>query len=305
MHLKQIEAFVYIIKYRSFSKAADAIFLSQPTVSVHIRSLEEELGVKLLVRSTKEVYPSEAGKIFYEYALEILNLCNRALLEIKSYSTEVRGSLDIAASTVPSQYILPEILPSLTQRYPNVFFSIRQYDSGEVIRRILSMDSEIGITGTAVEKSNCVFEPFLQDRLVVITPNNEKYRSMSGKLPPETLKTLPYISRELGSGTRKEADAFLNSIGIDPKTLTVAAQLQSTEAIKQAVKNGLGFAIVSKIAVEDYVDFGSLLAFDYDSAALDRNFYFVYHKNRPLSPTAEVLISFVKSFYQKRLGIRR
>ena len=110
MHFKQIEAFVNVIRCKSFSKAAEAIYLSQPTISAHISSLESELGVCLIVRSTKEVYPSAAGRIFYQHALEMLRLRERAVLEVQSYATEVRGELDIAASTVPSQYIIPDLL---------------------------------------------------------------------------------------------------------------------------------------------------------------------------------------------------
>lgn len=106
MHLKQLEVFVNVVKLKSFSKAAEAVYLSQPTVSAHINALEDELDAKLIVRSTKEVYPSKAGKIFYQYALEMLNLRDMAMQEVKSYSTQVRGTLDVAASTVPSQYLL-------------------------------------------------------------------------------------------------------------------------------------------------------------------------------------------------------
>ena len=102
MNFVQIEAFVAVIRYRSFSKAAEAIYLSQPTISSHIRSLENELGVQLLIRSTKEIYPSAAGRIFYGYASEMISMRDKAVSEVKSYSTKIQGSLEIAASSVPS-----------------------------------------------------------------------------------------------------------------------------------------------------------------------------------------------------------
>lgn len=297
MHFKQIEAFVNVVRCKSFSKAAEAIYLSQPTISAHISTLEAELGACLIVRSTKEVYPSAAGKIFYEYAVEMLRLRDRATLEVQSYSTEVRGSLDIAASTVPSQYILPEILPALVAKHPKVFYSVRQYDSSEVVKRILDMEAEVGMTGTAPDKGVCAFEPFLQDKLVLITPNTPAYQKMAGTVSPDALRTLPFINREPGSGTRREAEEFLLGAGVDPKALRTVAQMQSTESIKQAVRKGLGVSVISQLAAEDFISSGAVLALDLPSSHPQRSFYLVYHKRRPLSPAAEVFVREVREKY--------
>ena len=151
MNFVQIEAFVAVIRYRSFSKAAEAIYLSQPTISSHIRSLENELGVQLLIRSTKEIYPSAAGRIFYGYASEMISMRDKAVSEVKSYSTKIQGSLEIAASSVPSQYILPHVLSKLSAKHPDLFFTVRQYDSVHVIQKVINMDVEVGITGTFFE----------------------------------------------------------------------------------------------------------------------------------------------------------
>ncbi|MBQ5760989.1 MAG: LysR family transcriptional regulator, partial [Clostridia bacterium] len=180
MHLKQLEVFVNVVKLKSFSKAAEAVYLSQPTVSAHINALEDEMDAKLIVRSTKEVYPSKAGKIFYQYALEMLNLRDLAMQEVKSYSTQVKGTLDIAASTVPSQYLLPKAMPKMVEGYPQLTLSIKQYDSVEVVHRIIDMDAEVGVTGAVFEKSGCEFEPVAKDRLVIIAPNTEEFRALDG-----------------------------------------------------------------------------------------------------------------------------
>lgn len=294
MHFKQVEAFVNVIRHKSFSKAAEAIYLSQPTISAHISSLENELGVCLIVRSTKEVYPSAAGQIFYQYALEMLRLRDRAILEVQSYSTEVRGELDIAASTVPSQYILPELLPSLVEKYPKVFFSVRQYDSGEVVGRIVNMEAEVGMTGTAPDKGACAFEPFMDDQLVLIAPNTPEYQEMT-ELTPAVLRSLPVIVRESGSGTRREAEEFLLGTGVDPKSLHVVAQMQSTESIKQAVRKGLGVSVISRLAAADFLESGDVLELKLQSTHPQRSFYLVYHKKRPLSPAAEVFVKEVRA----------
>lgn len=299
MHFKQVEAFVNVIRCKSFSKAAEAIYLSQPTISAHISSLENELGVCLIVRSTKEVYPSAAGRIFYQYALEMLRLRDRAILEVQSYATEVRGELDIAASTVPSQYILPDILPDLVEKYPKVFFSVRQYDSAEVVGRIVDMDAEVGLTGTAPDKGACAFEPFLADQLVLIAPNTPAYRSL-GEMTPSAVRALPFIVRENGSGTRRESEEYLLGAGVDPKSLHTVAQLQSTESIKQAVKSGLGVSVISRLAAEDFLSSGDVLQLKLESAHPQRSFYLVYHKKRPLSPAAEVFVREIRA----RFGVQ-
>ncbi len=296
MHLKQLEAFVYVAKLGSFSKAADAIYLTQPTVSAHIGALEKELGTRLIIRSTKEVYLSPAGKIFYDFAVQIIRLCDQAVQEVRSSYTEIAGTLEIVASTVPSQYILPKILPGLTSRYPQVFYQVSQYDSGEVVDKIAHNRAEVGIVGALQNNENCEFIPFTNDQLVIITPNTEEYQKLQGKMTPAQIKKFPFVTRELGSGTRKRTEEFLQSIGIEYRSLNLAAQFQSTESAVQAVKNGVGISIVSRIAAEDYHRLGMLLIFDYESIHLKRQFYLVVRKGHPLSPAARFFVDELKNW---------
>ena len=296
MQFKQLEVFCAVVRQQSFSKAAESLYLTQPTVSAHISALEKELGLSLLHRSTKAVLPTATGRVFYRYALQILDLCAQAVQDVRSVSGEIRGILTVAASTVPSQYILPQLLPQLQMRYPEVFFQIFQADSGEVVQRILTGSAEVGIIGTAASKPNCVHEPFYTERMVIITPNTSEYQRLEGRMTPEVLCSAPYLIREAGSGTRTQSEAFFRDIGVEPKELSVVAQLQSTESVLQAVKNGLGIAIVSELAAADYAHFGKILTFDYDSAQLTRRFYAIHHKEATLSPAAELLLKELHSF---------
>ena len=156
MQLKQLEVFVQVARLKSFSKAADALYLTQPTISAHISALEGELGSKLVVRSTKEIQLTATGNILYGYANQILGLCERAEQEVKTASSDIQGALSIAASTVPSQYLLPRILPHLRKRYPKVFFQVFQGDSSQVAQRIFENGAEMGIIGSPVQKAGCV-----------------------------------------------------------------------------------------------------------------------------------------------------
>ncbi|MEG1550892.1 MAG: selenium metabolism-associated LysR family transcriptional regulator [Oscillospiraceae bacterium] len=295
MNFRQLEAFVYVIKYRSFSKAAEAIFISQPTVSVHIGSLEDELGVPLIVRAPKGIFPTEAGKIFYGHAMQILKLRDKSIEEIKKYSDKVCGSLEIASSTVPAQYIIPEVLPQITKEYPNIFVSINQLDSNGVVERVENMQVEVGICGTKIDKGTCDFQPFVMDELVLITPNTDEFRNITTQELLSILFKYPFISREKGSGTRSEMESTLLKYGVNTKELKVITQMESTEGVIQSVKNDMGISVVSKCAVNDFVSFGKLLSFEFEEK-MERPFYIVTRKNRPLTRQAEIFIEEIKKY---------
>ena len=300
MQLKQLEVFVNVARLKSFSKAADALFLTQPTVSAHISALENDLGTKLVVRSTKETCLTPTGEMLYDYAAQILGLCERAVQDIKNSCSDIQGSLAIAASTVPSQYILPHFLPYLRRLYPKVFFEIYQGDSNQVVQKVYESSVELGITGSPIQKAGCVCTPFLTERLVIVTPNTPYYQILGNKISPDILRTSPFLVREPGSGTRVRSEEFLRDIGVDPRDLSLVAQMQSTESILQGVKNGLGIAIVSGLAAEAFCRNNELLVFDYDNPLLSRKFYMAYYKSHALSPIAELLLEELPKFYHNR-----
>lgn len=300
MQLKQLEVFVNVARLKSFSKAADALFLTQPTVSAHISALESDLGTKLVVRSTKETCLTPTGEMLYDYAAQILGLCERAVQDIKNSCSDIQGSLAIAASTVPSQYILPHFLPYLRRLYPKVFFEIYQGDSNQVVQKVYESAVELGITGSPIQKAGCVCTPFLTERMVIVTPNTPYFQILGSKISADILRTSPFLVREPGSGTRMRSEEFLRDIGVDPRDLSLVAQMQSTESILQGVKNGLGIAIVSGLAAESFCRNNELLIFDYDNPLLTRKFYLVYYKSHPLSPIAELLLEELPKFYQNK-----
>ena len=288
MQIKQLEAFVQVVKLKSFSKAADSIFLSQPSISAYISSLEDELGVTLIIRSTKEIYPTEAGKRLYAYSNEIINTLERAERDIKSMQTEVSGKLSVAASTVPSQYIIPKIFSDMSRKYENLTFSLTQADSREVIGMIENFDVELGIVGTKTSGAKCSFLPFLEDRLVLITPVREEYGI--SEMPLERLFKEKFILREEGSGTLRETENFLKKHNKSFHELNTICSLGSTESVKQAVCEGLGVSFVSRLAALDYEKMGKVRMFDLKDDSLVRKFYIAYHKERPFSPAARVFI---------------
>ena len=300
MDIKQLEAFVCVVETCSFSKAGQLLHLTQPTISSHISALERELKIKLIVRTTKETYPSDAGKLLYGYAKEILNMRENAVQAIQVFSQEMRGTITVAASTIPGQYYLPKLLQAFREKYPDIKFNIQMTDSADVVDQVTARTAEVGFTGTEIDAPKCVYREFTDDRLVVITPNDARFRQYVGKgFPIRQLLQETFISREQGSGTRRETEAFLKELGIDPRELQTAVEVRSTESIKKMVSEGMGVAVISKSACEDYCQFGMVLAFDFDNISLRRKLYILKHKNSILSPIAQVFYEFAKDFYRK------
>lgn len=301
MDFKQLEAFAYVVRLKSFSRAAEQIYLTQPTISNHISTLEKELDTKLLERGSKMVYPTPSGKILYDYAERMLNLREDAICAVRRYNKELKGSLSICASTVPSQYVLPKVLTDFREEYPNVVFQIARQDSGQVVDTILNRNAVLGFTGTANEDKDIAFEAFTNDRLVIITPNNEKYRAMDKhNFDVSLLRHEPIVLREEGSGTRKEMEHFLQQLNIGMAELNVVAQFDDPDSIKHAVSRGLGISIISKAAVEDYVSFNQLLTFELENVVMDRKLYMVYRKGGTMPFIGEVFMNYVRSYFDRK-----
>ena len=242
----------------------------------------------------------QPGSILYQYAIKMLNLRDDACCSVKNYNKELKGTLSICASTVPSQYILPKVVSAFREEYPHVTFNIQRQDSELVVENIAKGMADIGFCGTDTHNPDCVFESFIKDHLVIITPNTERFRQMqSSGMKAEFLKNEPIILREDGSGTRKEMEHFLTKAGIDIGELKVAAQFNDPDSIKHSVSQGMGISIISKTAVEDYENFGLLLSFDLSGISMDRYLYIVSHKNNPLPFIGEVFLNFVKMYYDK------
>ena len=298
MNLKQLESFSYIIETNSFSEAAKKLFLTQPTISSHISLLEKELSTQLLIRTTKDVIPTDAGKKLYTYAKQMLQIQNTILEEFHVKSEDEKNVINLGASSIPEQYILPEILPKYLKKNKNEF-KIGRGDSFEIINQVVNKEIDIGLVGTQIETSNCIFEPFYKDKLVVITPVNQKYLQMKeeGFHIKDLLKE-PIIMREEGSGTRKEIKKFLNHMKINDGSLNIIATLNSTEAIKRSVANNMGISIISNLAVQDYIKDKRVLAFDLAEENIYRNLYIVRNKEMYMSKSSLKFIKFMREVFK-------
>lgn len=302
MNLKQLEAFVKVAEENSFSKAAKELYLTQPTISAHITSLEKEFDARLFVRNTKEVNLSDDGQILYKYAKQIVDLEQKItsiFSDRQNRLNDEKGCITIAASTIPAQYLLPEILARFTKKYPDEQFKLVESDSTGVVQMIVDREADLGFTGTVLEKKYCQYIPFYKDQLAIIMPNTEKYQRIAAG-DPEDLSWLleeKFILREEGSGTRKEMEKQMKCAGINPKKLNVIASVDNQETIKKSVFQGMGISVLSKLATEEEVENGKLLALPIPGAGEGRDINVMYNKNYQLSNLAKKFIKIVESVF--------
>ena len=296
--IRELEAFASVVEQGSFSKAAKALFLTQPTISSHVAALERKLNIKLLIRASRTVYPTEAGQLLYGYAQEILKLRTQAVEAITAFSREMRGTIRVAASATPGQYYLPQMIQRFQAQYPEIHFDVRLLSSKAVAAQVADRQVDIGFTGTVVSLPTCVYHTLTEDRLVIAAPDTPIYRSyLSGGLPARQIARETFISREPGSHSRMETEHFLHSIGVLPRDLHVAVEVRSTDAMLQMVSEGMGIAVVPYSAYCHFCQLQPLLCFDFDSVNLRQKIYLVHHKNDRLSPIAQAFVHDVNAYY--------
>lgn len=297
MEFKQLESYIAIVKYKNLTTAAESLGISQPTISIHLKNLEEELHTRLIIRTAKNFEVTQRGQEFFVCAQNILKLRDDL---VNSWNGREAEIIRMGVSTIPSAYILPEVLPAFGKEHENVYFSIDQMDSQKVIDEVHKGTYDLGLVGMKTEDELLAFEQFYRDRLVVITPVKEKFLRMKEQteMSVEILFQEPMILREEGSGSGKSAGRYLEKMGIKEEKLHVAARINDQESIKNLVAGGLGISIVSEKAVKDYVESRRLLQFSLPEEFSGREFYIVYQKNYILKECAEEFIKFLKS-YQK------
>ncbi len=296
MNLKQLEAFVKVAEKRSFSKAARDLYLTQPTISAHISALEKELNIKLFVRNTREVGLTEEGEKLYQYARQILNL-EKLIYETFGCDDGEHSCIKIAASTIPAQYLLPDILSRYSSLYPKEQFELLESDSEGVIKAVAERMVDIGFTGTVLDKKSCEYVPFFNDELIIMMPNNEKYQQIQQtETGVKWLEKVPIIMREQGSGTRKEAEKQLKRAGIDIRKLNVVGNMENTEVIKQSVKKGIGVTIISRLAAAEDLKWENVLEYPLGETKKVRKLYIVYNKEYPRTKAVKKMMQIAETF---------
>ena len=287
MELKHLLSYATVVRLGSFSRAAEELYIAQPTISLHVRQLEEELQTKLLVRTTKSIEVTEKGREVYECAASILQLRDRIMEKCGDGEHRI---IRLGASTIPSAYILPEVLPPYVKRHPEVYFTIDQGDSRSVTEKLAEGVTDVALIGMKPASAEISAEPFYEDSVVIITPVREPFLTMkeTGSATLRELFEEPVILREEGSGSLKTADLYLASEGISEKNLHVVARINDQEAIKNMVAGGLGVSIISERAARNFRQEKRILVFPLPEDSASRTLCVICRKDfrarrRPIS----------------------
>ncbi len=291
---RKLEVFLKLYETKSFSKTAKELFLSQPTVTIHLKDLEKYLGVRLFDRDTRNVIPTRAGKVVYEYGREMLRLYRQMEKELMPYKVLEGGLVEIGGSTIPGQYILPRIIKLFKEIYPKILVYLKVSDTQGVVEGIIKGEFDLGVVGAKLKQTELTFEPCCDDEIVLIAPSHFD----KDEITLEDLYKLPLIKREEGSGTWKNVIQRFEEMGLHPTKLNIVGEMGSTEAVKAAVKEGLGLSFVSKRAIELEASLGLIREVKIKNFTINRKFYLVYFKNKKFSPVAE---KFLK-FFRKAIG---
>lgn len=287
MDFHQLYVFSKVVEHKSFSKAAEDVFLSQSTVSSHIQGLEKNLNVSLFDRVGREIILTPHGERLYQWARKILLLKDQALLDLKEGMTDFRGMIRIAVSSVPGQFILPKMIRRFREEYHNVIFNINQSSSKNVADKVLNGNVDFGILGEKYENDRLQYIPLTKEKLMLITSNQLNTKE---PIAIEDLIHYPFILRSSESGTNAILERFLKKHHITKEKLNIIAYTNDSQSLIQFVKEGIGISIVSEIAAKEYSNNGIIRMIEIEDFTDDRYFYLVFNKNKTQSLISKLFI---------------
>lgn len=276
---RHLKIFVSVYKKRSFTKAAEELYTSQPTVSEHIQNLEGRLNCKLFDRMGRTILPTAEADILYPRAITILEDLERLEEEISATSKTMSGKLIIGASTIPGAYILPGLAASFKDEFPGISFEIRISDSTKIVEAVASNELFLGVVGAKIANTKLHYQQFTEDELVLAT---SALSSVPSEITMNELCKLPFIIREKGSGTRKSTESLLAQQQKSLNQLNICATLGSSAAVKEAVKANLGVSVISRHAIQDELTNGQVREVQVEGLTLKRYFYVVTAVRRTL-----------------------
>ena len=293
MDLWQLNIFVAVVENKSFSRASEAINLSQPTVSSHIKELEDYFKCQLLDRLGKITEPTKAGEILYQQAKKILSLKDQTETAMHDFLGRTKGSLALGGSTIPSGYILPRIIGPFSKEFPDIHIDIFSGDTFQIVEQIKKGSIEVGLVGAKTDDPRISQEKFTADEMRLIVPADHKWADKTVVGLPELLKET-FIAREKGSGTWQSILKSMARAGFDPKTLNAPVTMGNTVSVIQGILHHVGISILSTIAVRDDINNGRLKALSVKGLDLNRFFYLTISPKRSLSPICKKFIEFAR-----------
>ncbi len=294
MDIHQLQIFLSVYRKKSFSAASKELNLTQPSVSIHIRKLEDELGVSLFDRVGRKIIPTREGTLLFSRAEEIVGRLRDIKSDLASSEQTVKGLLSIGATSIPGNYVLPPLAAEFTRRYPEVFFQVAIDGTKEVAGKVAAGDLRLGIVEDCKESAGLACLHTIRDELVLVAAPG-----LIGKkeISPLKLFTLPLLMREEGSEARRSMERQHLLHRISMKAMNVKAILGSTDSLREAVKAGLGASILSRFVVRDDLKSGLMEEVRIKGVRMKRHFHLISFKKRALP---ELELAFVE-FLRERL----
>jgi len=292
MNIHHLETFVRIIEAKSFTRAAEELCLTQPTVSKQIVDLEQFFQVRLIDRTKRSLALTRAGEILFNYAKDFVALKREAIDAMAAFRGLKSGSLRLGASSIPGVYILPPILKAFKSRFSGVELTLVLSDSKDITTRVENGDIDVGFVGSREETKRIAYRKFLEDNIIFVAPLD-----FAEAIDIHDIADYPLLTREPGSGTRKCFETALRKRHLKLEDLHVVGELGDTEAIKAAVREGMGISYISNRAVREELERGLLKVLPVKGLpGVKRSFYVITKKTRSVSPQAEALFRIISEW---------
>lgn len=294
--LRQLEIFCRVVELRSFSKAAEAVFLTQASVSERISGLENSVGTRLLDRLGRQILPTRAGELLYRHAIRLLDMKKAAIQEMEGFLGLKKGEINLGGSTIPGEYILPGIIGRFHEEYPFISIKLTISDTTEIERFVLTGRLELGVIGSRSSSKDLVHYDLWKDELVLVVHAGHSWAKKKAVSVNELLEE-PFILREPGSGTQRIIEEAFKKSGIDGiHSLKSAVYFGSSTAVKEGIKSGIGVSIISSRAVETEIKSGALKKVRIKGIpSIKRSFFLIRDKRRIASPSCKVMIEFLQA----------
>jgi DNA-binding transcriptional LysR family regulator len=291
---RRLQVFYSVAKHLSFTKAAEALHMTQPAVTFQVRQLEEQFNTRLFDRTHNRINLTEAGERVYHHAKQIFELYSRMESEVRELTGEVSGVVIVGASTTVAEYMLPSLLGAFKRKFPDVIIRLQVSNTEGIVACVEHNAIDLGVVEGPVSNKSLVVEICRIDRLVAVLPKDHALAG-SANLPVADVLKHPFIAREEGSGTREVTFDYLRGAGLDPANLTVVMELGSPESIKGAIEAGMGISILSRSTIDKELQLGTLACVELEPR-LERPFSFVQQKQKFRVRAIEELLDFARSY---------
>ncbi len=295
MEDSRLKAFCFVVEMKSFSKAAEATLVTQSAMSHLIKNLEDEIGVKLLNRSGRKVIPTPAGWLFYNQAKKILEAYKTLGDDINKLIKEIKGPLNLGASTTVAKYLLPQVLYDFSKRYPEVQITLAVSNTEAIINELQQGNIDMGIVEGNIKNKGVALEEIADDEIVLIA-SDENHLAKKGHITQQDFLSQPFIMPQAGSGLREFIENFFQTSKIEPKNMKVSMTLGDPELIVQMVQSGLGISFVSKWTVFKPIKEGTIRILKLPGKSLYRKFYLVSLYKEPLTMVEKTFRKFIKEY---------